>query len=201
MDFSALIPYSSFKNLVFDFGGVITVSSRARAVEAFKSIGVSDADTLLSACHQHGMLADVESGKVTATEFCRWLGSHCGKEISFSDVVKGWTGYVADVPRERLDFLLDAMKSHRVYILTNTNPFMMSWARSSAFTPEGLPLDAFCHKIYASYEIGFLKPDMRIYEHLIGDAGIDPSETLFVDDSPLNVAAAGKAGMTGMLFG
>lgn len=201
MDSSFFIPHSSFpKNLVFDFGGVITVSSREKAVEAFRSIGVSDADMLLSSHHQRGMFADVESGKVTAAGFCQWLSRHCGIEITFADVVKGWTGYVVDVPRERLQFLLEAKKHHNVYILTNTNPFMMSWARSSAFTPEGLPLDAFCHKIYASYEIGLLKPDLRIYNHLINDAAIKPSETLFIDDSLANVEAARRIGMQGLHF-
>lgn len=191
---------SSFKNLVFDFGGVITRSSRDKAVAAFKSIGVTDADLLLSAHHQQGMFARVESGDVCAGEFCQWLSKRYNKEITFDDVVTGWTGYVVDVPRRRLDFLLEAKKHHNVYILTNTNPFMMSWARSTAFTSEGLPLDAFCHKIYASYEIGLLKPDIRIYEYLIRDAGINPSETLFVDDSIANVEAAEQVGMTALLF-
>lgn len=188
------------KNLVFDFGGVITVSSRERAVSAFESIGVKDADALLSKHHQCGMFADVESGKLSADEFCAWLSGHCGREITFDDVVKGWTGYVVDVPRERLDMLLRLKERYNVYILTNTNPFMMSWARSSRFTPEGRPLDDFCHKIYASYEIGMLKPDVRIYQYLIDDAGIVPAETLFVDDSIANVEAAEQAGMIGMLF-
>ena len=188
------------KNFVFDFGGVITVSSRERAVRAFASIGVDDADALLSKHHQKGMFSDVESGKITAAEFCSWLSGHCGRTITFDDVVKGWTGYVADVPRERLDMLLRLKERYRVYILTNTNPFMMSWARSPRFTPEGLPLDAFCHKIYASYEIGMLKPDVRIYQYLIDDAGINAAETLFVDDSIANVEAAEQAGMTGILF-
>ena len=188
------------RNIVFDFGGVVTVSSRERAVKAFESIGVRDADTLLSAHHQQGMFADVESGKVSADEFCQWLGSHCGRNITFDDVVKGWTGYVVDVPRERLDMLRMAKERFNVYILTNTNPFMMSWARSTAFTPEGLPLDHFCHKIYASYEIGLLQPDLRIYHHLLDDAGITPSETLFVDDSLVNVQAAESLGMIGILF-
>lgn len=188
------------KNFVFDFGGVITVSSRERAVHAFESIGVTDADTLLSKHHQNGMFADVESGKISAGEFCSWLSGHCGKAITFDDVVKGWTGYVADVPREHLNLLLRLKEHYRVFILTNTNPFMMSWARSRQFTTEGLPLDAFCHKIYASYEIGMLKPDVRIYQYMLDDAGILPEETLFVDDSIINVQAAESVGMVGMLW-
>ena len=188
------------KNIVFDFGGVITVSSRERAVKAFENIGVHDADSLLSAHHQQGMFADVESGKVSADEFCQWLSEHCGRIITFDDVVKGWTGYVVDVPRERLEMLRIAKEHYNVYILTNTNPFMMSWARSSAFTPEGLPLDHFCHKIYASYEIGLLKPDLRIYRYLLEDTGIVSSETLFIDDSIVNVQAAESVGMVGMLL-
>lgn len=41
---------------------------------------------------------------------------------------------------------------------------------------------------------GILKPDPRIYEVLIGRAGLKPERTLFIDDSPRNVDAAAALG-------
>jgi putative hydrolase of the HAD superfamily len=38
------------------------------------------------------------------------------------------------------------------------------------------------------------KPDLKIYEFVLNDAGINAAETLFIDDLPENVAAANCLG-------
>lgn len=43
------------KNLIFDFGGVIAPISREQAVEAFRQLGVADADQRLDKYHQTGI--------------------------------------------------------------------------------------------------------------------------------------------------
>lgn len=40
----------------------------------------------------------------------------------------------------------------------------------------------------------------RIYEILLGRYGLDPAETLFIDDRPANVAAAEALGIRGFGF-
>ncbi|QDT02770.1 Alpha-D-glucose-1-phosphate phosphatase YihX [Rubripirellula lacrimiformis] len=45
-----------------------------------------------------------------------------------------------------------------------------------------------------SYEIESMKPDGRIYEAAEAAAAVDPSEILFIDDKPENVAAAAQRG-------
>ena len=66
----------------------------------------------------------------------------------------------------------------------------MDWACSPEFSPKGKPLNEYFDKLYLSYQIGVTKPDRRIFDFLIADAGIDPEESLFVDDGPGNVQAA-----------
>ena len=53
------------KNLMFDLGGVIMQIERRRAVEAFKSIGLDDADSMLGEYGQLGIFLDLELGNVT----------------------------------------------------------------------------------------------------------------------------------------
>lgn len=56
------------------------------------------------------------------------------------------------------------------------------------------------HVVDCSYA-GFLKPDPRAYQLALQALGdVRPSQVLFVDDQPLNVAGADLAGMTGMWF-
>ena len=44
-----------------------------------------------------------------------------------------------------------------------------------------------------------MKPDPGIFQFMLDDAGILPAETLFLDDSPANIAAAAQLGIQTML--
>ena len=51
-----------------------------------------------------------------------------------------------------------------------------------------------------SAEIGCLKPDPRIYAHMLETNGLQPEETVFFDDMPGNVAGAQAAGIHAFVF-
>lgn len=54
-------------------------------------------------------------------------------------------------------------------------------------------LNEFDHAL-VSGDIGLVKPDYRIYHRFCRDAGLAPDEIIFVDDSPVNIAAASAVG-------
>jgi 2-haloacid dehalogenase len=54
--------------------------------------------------------------------------------------------------------------------------------------------------VVISGEIGISKPNPRIYRHLLERTRFDPTTTLFVDDSPPNVAVAAGLGMEARRF-
>jgi 2-haloacid dehalogenase len=54
--------------------------------------------------------------------------------------------------------------------------------------------------IVISGEVGIAKPDARIFEALIERHGVEPSRTVFVDDSEANVVAAEELGFIGVRF-
>nr|WP_282099687.1 HAD family phosphatase [Qipengyuania qiaonensis] len=51
-----------------------------------------------------------------------------------------------------------------------------------------------------SAELGVLKPDPRMYRHVLELGAIDPTETLFFDDVARNVAGAEAVGMHARVF-
>lgn len=186
---------AKIKNVVFDLGGVLIDLDYACALRSFERIGVEDANRLLDPYEQKGIFLEVENGKADAEMFCRKLREHTGKDLSFEAIRQAWLGFVVDVPQYKLDYLLQLRESYPVYLLSNTNPFIMdSWARTEDFTPAGRPIGDYFDKIYASYEIGLTKPDRKIFEYMVRDSGMVPQETLFVDDGARNVATARELG-------
>ncbi len=55
-------------------------------------------------------------------------------------------------------------------------------------------------EIVVSGEEGMIKPDKNLYAVLVERAGLEPSTTVFIDDSPPNVAAARELGFTAIAF-
>ena len=54
--------------------------------------------------------------------------------------------------------------------------------------------------IVVSGEIGLIKPDARIYQHLLERFSLAAEDCVFIDDSAANVAGAEAVGITGLHF-
>lgn len=54
--------------------------------------------------------------------------------------------------------------------------------------------------VVVSGRIGLIKPDAAIYHHAIARFGVDPTRTLFIDDSAKNVAGAEAVGLRALRF-
>lgn len=190
-----MVGKEAIKNIVFDLGGVIIDLDRDQAVRRFEEIGVEDADQLIDAYEQKGIFLELEDGTIGAEEFCQKLRKHTGKEISFADVTRAWLGFVVDVAQYKLDYIWQLRERYKVYLLSNTNPFIqLEWAQTPRFSAAGRPLNDYFDKLYASYEIGITKPDRRIFDFMIEDSGMIPSETLFVDDGKRNILTGQNLG-------
>jgi putative hydrolase of the HAD superfamily len=183
------------KNIVFDLGGVIIDLDHDCAVRRFKDLGISQAEALLNPYEQRGIFLDLENGKLDLPAFCRELSRYAGRNLSEEEVSYAWKGFIVEVPQYKLDYIAGLRANYKVCLLSNTNPVIMGWARSSAFSAAGRPITDYFDKIYASYEVGITKPDRRIFELMLKSNVFLPSETLFVDDGEKNVAMGKSLGL------
>lgn len=187
------------KNIVFDLGGVIMTLDPVEALRRFKALGLSDAERYLDAYTQSGIFGNLEEGKITAEDFRSKLSSLTGHELTFDECKHAWLGYRKDVPQRNLDLLKELRaKGYRLILLSNTNPFMMDWALSSEFDGKGSSLNDYFDALYLSYRLGIMKPAPDFFRQVLDNENILPEETLFVDDGPRNVEAAGKLGFITM---
>lgn len=182
------------KNLVFDFGGVIVDLDKDNAIRQFKEIGVHNIEDYIGLYAQQGIFLEVEDGTIDEVTFCRNLSMLIDKELAFEEVKNAWLAFIVGLDESKLDYIESLKNKYNLYILSNTNPFIQSWAQSSDFSSKERPLNDYFKKIYASYEMGYIKPNRKIFELMVEDAHLIPSETLFIDDGERNITIAKEMG-------
>lgn len=182
------------RNLIFDLGGVIALLNPEEAWSRFERLGVERVRERMGVYGQTGVFRAVEDGSLSDLDFCRKLG------CTWEEAQWAWMGYIADVPQDRLDHLTRLRaQGYRVYLLSNTNPFIMQWAETEAFSPAGHPIGHYFDGVYCSFRLKAYKPEAAIFEKMLADSGCAASESVFLDDGPRNVEAARAAGLGGLL--
>ena len=183
------------KQLIFDFAGVITDLTWEGAVESFTRLGLKNADKILDKYHQNGIFQDLEEGKMDMETFRIELSKMCGRELTHEEIQVAWMGYFNGLDENKLECINELRKDYKVYLLSNTNPYVMAWACSPNFTSKGKSLNDYFDKLYLSYETGYTKPHEGIFHFIFEDAKIRPEESLFIDDGASNIAMGKKLGM------
>ena len=113
----------------------------------------------------------------------------------YEDLIQLWYDVFHINPRGRGIFLNLRNKGFNVNILSNLAEFnkIAVDRKFPGFFSESTAN-------FFSYEIGFHKPDIRIYERAAELAGAEPDECVFCDDRPENVEGAKKAGWNAFCF-
>ena len=176
-------------------GGVIFRQDSEEAFRRFREAGL-DPEKYMGAFGQKEFFLDVENGKIDADTFCRKMAETSGREhVSWEEAQHCWLGFLRDVPVERLHYLLELKKHYHVCLLSNTNPFMMSFTRSSKFSSDGKPISFYFDTLFCSYEMKAYKPDSEIFIKALDTDKMIADETLFLDDSMKNIVAAQRLGI------
>lgn len=176
-------------------GGVIFRQDSEEAFRRFHEAGL-DPEKYMGAFGQKEFFLDVENGKIDADTFCRKMAEASGREhVSWEEAQHCWLGFLKDVPVERLHYLLELKKHYHVCLLSNTNPFMMSFTRSSKFSSDGKPISFYFDTLFCSYEMKAYKPDSEIFIKALDTDKMIADETLFLDDSMKNIVAAQRLGL------
>lgn len=186
------------KNIVFDFGGVLTTIDTAQALDKFSSLGVDKPEEYINSYCQKGPFFELENGDITAEEFCRKLGAMCGREITFEDAKNAWLGFLIEIHTNLLEHIQPLRGKYHLAVLSNTNPFIQSFALTGEFTPTGKSLADYFDSLFFSYRMHCSKPNEEIYRKMLESGNMKAEETLFVDDSEKNIEAAKRVGIKGL---
>ena len=171
------------KNLLIDLGGVLINLDRQRCIEHFQKLGLQNVDALLDIL-------------ITPAEFRDGVRKMIGKAVSDKQIDAAWNSFLVDIPTQKLDLLLKLREKYVVYLLSNTNQIHWEWTCAHLFPYRTFKVEDYFEKTYLSFEMKMAKPEPEIFKAIIEDAGIEPKETLFIDDSEMNCKTAQNLGIS-----
>lgn len=137
-----------------------------------------------------------EKGLITPAEFRDGVRKMIGKAVSDKQIDAAWNSFLVDIPTQKLDLLLKLREKYVVYLLSNTNQIHWEWTCAHLFPYRTFKVEDYFEKTYLSFEMKMAKPEPEIFKAIIEDAGIDPKETLFIDDSEMNCKTAQNLGIS-----
>lgn len=187
------------KNLLFDLGGVIMDIRRLNCVASFERLGMRDADSFLGEYSQKGPFLQLEEGLISEAEFRQAVREFIDGEVTDEQIDKAFCDFLVGIPVHRLTELRELRKHYGIYMLSNTNPIMWHSRIAEEFRHEGMEREDYFDGIVTSFEARSIKPDARIFHHVVAKLGIKPEETLFLDDSQKNLDAAAELGFHTLL--
>ncbi len=183
------------ENVIFDLGGVVIDLDRDRAVRALEKLGLEGADEMLGLYGQKEPFLGLETGETPAGEFFDIMRARMKPGVTDKEITAAFNEFLVELPVKRLEMLRRMrMAGYRIFMLSNTNPVMFNSWIDRAFRQEGGSVNDYFDGIVVSYEELMCKPNVAIFENLMRRYGLNPSQTLMLDDSEKNCRAAAEAG-------
>ena len=181
--------------IIFDLGGVLIDYSVEAAVEAFRALGFMHFDEMVDPYRQSGVLLSLEKGEAPPQALYDEISRSVGYAVDPAAIDAALCSFLLDIPDYKLDMLLALRRrGFRLFMLSNTNPIMMGHMKNGVFRKQGLAVDDYFDRLFLSYEMGMVKPGPEIFREMICRTGIDPSKSLFIDDSKDNVETGRSLG-------
>jgi putative hydrolase of the HAD superfamily len=188
--------YSGIKNLLLDLGGVLIDVDYHRTASAFEALGAQQFTQYYSQETATQLFEQLETGKLADDEFLIQMQQRCAPGTTLGQAEEAWNAILLDFRMQSIDYLIVLRKRYRLFLLSNTNSIHQKAFEKKFREQTGLDsLDLFFEKALYSHQIGMRKPYESTYTKVLEMLGIRGEETLFIDDSPVNIGPAVKAGI------
>lgn len=182
------------KTIIFDIGGVLVDLDFKRTFDVFSEAGFKNLEKMISQQESTNILSQYKLGLISSEDFKNYIRSELGPQISDEKIESMWNKMLIKIPHEKLDFLLELHQKYKLFALSNTNELHWRYV-SQMFNYQKYTIDNFFDRIFLSFQMHKAKPNSDIYEEMIRQTNLNPSESLFIDDSEENCKTAASLGM------
>ena len=190
---------AGIKNVLFDLGGVIIELHTAHTYAALTALAGSRSayQQAMAQWNEQNLFNDFEVGAISAAAFLEGLQAALPAPTTQAQLTMAWNAMLHAIPASAIQLLAQLRaQGFGVYLLSNTNSIHLLDFRAIVLAQHGIAdFDALFDGAYYSHLIGARKPDAEAFQRVADAAGIEPSETLFIDDNAPNLVGARAVGM------
>ena len=182
------------KAVIFDLGRVIVpfdFDLGYRELHRLTGLDTADIRRRIGAT---GLVNQFETGLIEPEPFVAGIARALGITMSVEQFSLIWNSIFLKETLIPEEMLIRLKQRYRLLLLSNTN------AIHFAGLEQSYPLLRHFEEHILSFRVQTMKPAAPIYLHAAKLAGVPPSECLFIDDLPENVAGAQAVGMQALLF-
>ncbi len=192
----------NIKNIIFDYGNVIFSINFARVQQSFKALGISNVDEFFGHLQQDPIFDAFDRGQITAVQFRDRIREKANNpDLTDHEIDAAWNSILVGIAEGNHDLMLQLKVKYRTFLLSNINEIHYDFILK--YLKKDLNFDSNDHlfeKIYYSHFTGKRKPEIAIFEQVLHENNLNPTETLFIDDSPQHLAAAQTLGIQTFLM-
>ncbi len=177
------------KNIVFDLGNVMLDFEPEKYLEDLGYQGKLK-EQLKSEIFKTEEWLMLDRGTISQKEAVAiWQQRNPTLESEIAAVMAEWEK-ILTLKKDSLEILKSlAGKNYNLYILSNFHE------KAFAYVSNKYDFFNYFDGKVISADIGMVKPDPEIYEHLLHKFNLEAGATLFIDDSKKNIAAALEKGI------
>jgi glucose-1-phosphatase len=183
------------KNIIFDLGGVLLNLDFRRTIKAFEKLGLKNFENMFSQFKADELFEKLETGHISETDFYAAVKKRTETDITNEQIDEAWNALILNFRKESLALLEKLSANYKLYLLSNTNSIHLKYFKRSFTKETGKPLlDEYFTKAWYSNEMGLRKPNEDIFEFVLQQENLIAAETLFIDDTLINIETAHKMG-------
>jgi len=183
----------SIRAVFFDLGGVILRTEyQAPRQHLAEKLGM-EYDDLVKVVFDSESGYKASIGAITSDEHWAAVIKRLKRPASEMEAIchEFFAGDIID--RTLLDFLRSLRGTYKTGLISN------AWGDLREYIVREKFDDAFDHMIISA-EVGAVKPEAKIYQIALAQAGVHANEAVFVDDFAVNIEGCEKVGMQGIYF-
>jgi putative hydrolase of the HAD superfamily len=182
------------KNVIFDFGQVL-VRFDPEYMCSLYTDSTEDIALLSEVVFDRLYWERFDAGTIENEEFIESIQKRLPKRLheTAEKVYFNWINTLPEIPGMRDVIALCRERGFGVYLLSNIS-------REFAARYREIPILSLIDGFVFSSTCGYVKPDARIFAHIMEKFGLEPESTLFVDDNANNIRGATAVGIQAYHF-
>jgi len=167
-----------------------------RTKKSLSALGLQESMFHLNDTDNNNIFVQLEKGELTEHDFFIRLKEIIGKPLPDTVLKKVWNEMIVDFKASKIKLLQELRHRYHTFLLSNTNEIHIARCNEIIYRKYDIPsLDELFEKTYYSHVTGMRKPEPEIFEYVLHESKLNPSETLFIDDSAEHIKTAKESGM------